>query len=883
VAFATITKGGFVSSESANRLIKAASFYSSIDWSVLPCHGIVSGRCTCTRPHGEPKEIGKHPAINEWNTQSTSDPSAVTRWWEENPDYNVGVHCQKSGFMVIDIDPRSGGPESFAKFEEIVEGALPPTVEAITGIYTSSNGKALRGRHIFYKVDDSEALMGNLNTLGLKGVDIKHNGYVLIAPSRHFSGVDYEWAPGHAPWEIEMADAPEELLSALRKRSRRSGFTLGDSNWDTVDYEKVDVTKIMEEGITEGSRAVDIYKLTCALANKYGTDDMSRQMIESEMLRFNATKVNPPLHIEGTNGLLHHVHRAIDFVSKNPKIGLISPETAEWMKAKAQKISSDTAEPQQETEQPLQAMTGVVRPPVASDNYYAGTIGGSVMAAIEDGDSIHDATSISNMDVPKDPDALNAQDGGDEGKRSLSDTGNGRRLVDVFGAGVRYTTGLGWFVWKDGYWKPDREDLEVQELAKKIAPIISAEVTRYQDSQQTEVIKWAHQSRSNSRLRGAIDSAKSDPRVDVPVDMWDQDENLLGVLNGVIDLRTGELLKGRPDLHITRRAPVAYTRGHRNVRWEQFIDFATGGDKEYQDWLQRAAGYSITGSNKYDLMFLVYGPAGSGKNTFVEALVKALGTQQYAWPLDSSILAANDGQSNSTDLYHWAQLRGRRVVWVDELPDSERMKENSVKKLTGSSEISARSPGEQPFTFQSQAKLWVSTNHRPVITDDAMWRRIRPIPFTRVPEVMDPDLKEYIFDPEGALPAVLSWAVEGAIKLLGSSSRDALGWCSQVAEAADMYRKNEDRIGIFLSEETQEHEGASTPVKSLYGVYRVWSEERGERPLAQGNFQRKMLERNVNISGTGSRAVVHGRTLIPRVVQSVEIDWNTATRFAKNV
>ena len=782
--------------------------------------------------------------------------------------------------MVIDIDPRSGGPESFAKFEEIVEGALPPTVEAITGTYTADNGHALRGRHIFYRVDDSEALVGNLNALGLKGVDIKHNGYVLIAPSNHFSGVNYEWAPGHAPWEMQIADAPEELLAALRKRSKRSGFTLGDSSWDSVEYEKVDVSKIMEEGIQEGSRAVDIYKLTCALANKYGTDDMSRQMIESEMLRFNATKVSPPLHIEGTNGLLHHVHRAIDFVASNPKVGLISPETAEWMKSKAQKMSPVE---QSSTEQPLQAMTGVIRPQVASDNYFAGTIGGSVMAAIEDGDSIHDATSISNMDVPKDPDSLSIQDGADEGKRSLSDTGNGRRLVDVFGAGVRYTTGLGWFVWKDGYWKPDREDLEVQELAKKIAPIISSEVTRYPESQQTEVIKWAHQSRSNSRLRGAVDSAKSDPRVEVPVDMWDMDENLLGVLNGVIDLRTGELLKGRPDLHITRRAPVAYTRGHRNVRWEEFINFATGGDREYQDWLQRAAGYSITGSNKYDLMFLVYGPAGSGKNTFVEAIVKALGTQQYAWPLDSSILAQGDGQANGTDLYHWAQLRGRRVVWVDELPDSERMKENSVKKLTGSSEISARSPGEQPFTFQSQAKLWISTNHRPIISDDAMWRRIRPIPFTFVPEVMDPNLKEYIFDPEGALPAVLSWAVEGAIKVLNSSNRDALGWCARVAEAADVYRKNEDRIGIFLSEETSVSEGTSTAVKSLFGVYRVWSEERGERPMTQIAFHRKLADRNLDIQGTGARAIINGITLVPRVVQSNDIDWGTAVRFARQL
>jgi len=319
----------------------------------------------------------------------------------------------------------------------------------------------------------------------------------------------------------------------------------------------------------------------------------------------------------------------------------------------------------------------------------------------------------------------------------------------------------------------------------------------------------------------------------------------------------------------------------RNVRWEQFLDFATDGDKEFQDWLQRAAGYSLTGSSKYDIMFLVYGPPGSGKNTMVEAIVKCLGTQQYAWPLDSSILAQGDGQASSSDMYHWAELRGRRLVWVDELPDSERLKENSVKKLTGSSEISARSPGEKPFTFQSQAKLWITTNHRPIITDDAMWRRIRPIPLNKVPEVPDPDLKEYIFDPEGALPAVLSWAVEGAIKLLGSSSRDALGWCSKVTEAADIYRKNEDRIGIFLEEETNESEGASVPIKTLYTLYRMWSEERGEKPMTQIAFHRKLSDRNIEIMGLGSKAVINGRSLMPRAVETSEVDWSTLSRFAR--
>ena len=865
-----------MSDDSAERLSNGARFYASIGWNILPCHGIVNGRCTCSRPHGEPKEVGKHPAVNEWNIASTSDSERVEKWWTENPNYNVGVHCSKSGFLVIDIDPRSGGPDSFIKFEELVEGALPPTVEALTGVYTNDRGVATRGRHIFYRCDDSEGLVGNLGKMGLGGIDIKHNGYVLIAPSKHFSGVTYEWALGKAPWEIEIAEAPEQLLAALRKRTKRTNFTLEAGNWDGIEYEKVDITGIMESGIDEGSRAVDVYKLTCALANKFGTSTEMRRMIESDLIRFNATKIRPPLHIDGTNGLLHHVHRALDFVAANPKLGFISPETAAWQKEQAERLSKPQTEPK--------ALTGVVQPVKQPTMFPMGTgpISSTVMAGLEDGDSIEQATSLTNINVPKDPDALRIEDGGNESKRSLSDTGNGRRLVDVFGTGIRYTSGLGWFVWKEGYWKPDKESLEVHELTKRIPPIISAEVIHYPESQQASVIQWAHQSRSNARMNSSIESAKSDPRIEVPVEKWDEDDTLLGVLNGVIDLRTGELLKGRPDLHITRRAPVTYTRGHTNVRWQEFLDFATGGDKEYQNWLQKAAGYSITGLKNYDIMFLVYGPAGSGKNTLVEAIVKCLGTEQYAWPLDSNILAASDQNTNNTDQYHWAQLRGRRMVWVDELPDNERIKENAVKRLTGSSVISARSPGEQPFSFASKAKLWITTNHRPIITDDAMWRRIRPMPMTRVPENPDPTLKAYIFDPEGALPAVLSWAVDGAIKILGSSSRDALGWCSQVSEAAEMYRKNEDRIGIFLSEETNENPTANVMLKTVYGVYRQWSEERGERPLSQGSLQKKLTERGVTVDGTGARAVIRGRSLIPRAIQSAEINWAEANVFNRN-
>jgi len=67
----------------------------------------------------------------------------------------------------------------------------------------------------------------------------------------------------------------------------------------------------------------------------------------------------------------------------------------------------------------------------------------------------------------------------------------------------------------------------------------------------------------------------------------------------------------------------------------------------------------------------------------------------------------------------------------------------------------------------------------------------------------------------------------------------------------------------------------------LYTTYRVWSEERGERPMTQVAFDRKLRDRNLNVIGSGSRAIVNGRSMIPRAVPSGEIDWAAATRLSR--
>lgn len=868
------------------KLARGAAWFANQGWVLLPVHGITDGRCTCGKPHGDAKDIGKHPALNNWNTEASNDPAVVAKWYEENPDYNIGVFCKPSGFFAIDIDPRSGGDDSFEILEARAEGALPPTVEAQTGNYTV-RGKVVRGRHLIYKCDPNEKFLGNLEKSGLKGIDIKHNGYILIAPSRHFSGTTYDWKLGHAPWDFPEGptEAPEELLAVLRARTPRqgSGSSYKEGSWDWLDDlefsgEKVDIEKILSEGIDEGHRATEVYRLACALANKFGTSPESRLMIESMLIRFNHEMIRPPMELEGSNSLLMHTHRAIDFVANSPKLDRKWEGLTEWARNGGNEWAKKS---QEETSQALvQSGSDSSATPVAS--MPPKFVGDIVTDLIESGVSVADATNKGNTPLPKDVDAISAEDGGRPGYRTLTDVGNSRRLIDTYGSAIRYTPGLGWFYWEGQYWCPDNEQLHLKELAKRISTVIASEVINYDedDPKRSELVNHAKQAKSAAKISTMTTLADSDERVAVAVEQWDNAPHLLGVVNGVVDLRTGELLRGRPDLHITKRAPVSYNPGLRNVRWEQFIDYATGGDKELQEWIQKAAGYTLTGLSNQDVLFLVYGPPGSGKNTFVETIVNALGAEQYAGKLPSEIMASGQAQ-NSSNQYYMAELRGKRMIWIDELPESERLNENQIKQLTGSSTIQGRSPGEKPFTFKAQGKMWITTNHRPIITDDAMWRRLRPIPWSNIPETSDPDLKAYLSDPEGGLPAVLSWAVEGAIKYLNSSARDPLGMCGAVRDASDIYRKNEDRIGIFLDEETKESVGASTQIKSLYSVYRVWSDERGERPMSQIAFQRKLSDRGLAVNGQGAKATLENRALNPRVVPSDNVDWGMATRLAQ--
>lgn len=198
------------------RVSEGANYYMGAGWKILSLHSVnEEGNCSCGKPNCT--EVGKHPATPNGQNDATTDTTVIPTWWPPAQPRNVGAAAKPSGFFVIDIDPRNGGDTSFEKLEENLNYPFVPTVEAITGTYLV-NGREVRGRHLYLAYDSDIPLISKFNKKHkLPGIDIKHNGYIVLPPSRHASGVTYEWKHGHAPWEMDMAQPPTELLEMIQK------------------------------------------------------------------------------------------------------------------------------------------------------------------------------------------------------------------------------------------------------------------------------------------------------------------------------------------------------------------------------------------------------------------------------------------------------------------------------------------------------------------------------------------------------------------------------------------------------------------------------------------------------------------------------------------
>ena len=215
--------------------------------------------------------------------------------------------------------------------------------------------------------------------------------------------------------------------------------------------------------------------------------------------------------------------------------------------------------------------------------------------------------------------------------------------------------------------------------------------------------------------------------------------------------------------------PINYIPSAHSELWERFLKDVFLGDCELIAYVQRALGYSITGETRDRKIFICYGTGANGKSTLFEIVRGVMGDYAVTVPM----WALRRDRTSRRAMFARAALSVVRLAILSLTASEEKRLGKLLYKLflTGDPVV-ASYPYQNPFGFTLEAKLWLSTNYKPCITDCAVLRHVVIIPFRAVftndsnvdPAVRrdpDPDIKEKLLQSPHR-EAILAWLAEGA-------------------------------------------------------------------------------------------------------------------------
>jgi putative DNA primase/helicase len=262
--------------------------------------------------------------------------------------------------------------------------------------------------------------------------------------------------------------------------------------------------------------------------------------------------------------------------------------------------------------------------------------------------------------------------------RAIDDIRNGDRLVEYFALVSRYIPQKRtWIFWHkdEGLWVPDGLE-QAPILAKKVARSLYDEIDlnrkagKYtSDKDYLDAVRGAKAHQGGFHVRQTLIQAQSELPVS-PV-IFDADPYLLNCLNGVVDLRTGKLREHRREDMMTRQCPVFFDPDAKSPEWEKFLNTALQGNEEVIEFIQRAAGYSLTGDCKEECFFFIHGPGNTGKGTFLTAVTSVLGTYQVCSNFETFL--ANRTKTGNGPTEDLVRLCGARFVHAQETNEGRRM------------------------------------------------------------------------------------------------------------------------------------------------------------------------------------------------------------------
>lgn len=359
-------------------------------------------------------------------------------------------------------------------------------------------------------------------------------------------------------------------------------------------------------------------------------------------------------------------------------------------------------------------------------------------------------------------------------------------------------------------------------------------LTEAGESRKTSCSKF----RTTASMRNVVAQAELLSSLHLSAHVFDQQPNLLAVKNGVVNLTDGSFRHATPADLLLRQADAAYDPDAKAPTWRAFVRSIACDDVEFARFLQTCAGYTMYGHTIEQIFFVLIGSGANGKGVFSRTLKKLLGS--YATVIAPNLMTAAYSGNPNSPTPALAKIAGARLLLCPESGAKARLDDAFVKQLTGGDEITARTTYGDNFTFKPVGALWLTTNHAPEIAhdDEAMWRRIVPLPFNAKFRGEDADVKlEEKLAAE--LSGILNWFVRGAI----AYSKFGLTKPSAVEQALRRMQLRSDSLQWWLEErcdvEAESHIGAS----DAYTAYREFALDHSLAPLNTKQFSAGLVHK----------------------------------------
>jgi P4 family phage/plasmid primase-like protien len=750
----------------------------------------------------------------------------IQAWTETEPgDSNIALRLPK-GVIGIDLDAY-GDKQGAKTFAEAVAkvGEAPPS----TGKLTSRGASGASGIRLFRLPREDVQLASTFAAAGF-GPDIEiiqHHHRYLVGPGsihpktgepyRWFNRTKSGWEVGELPAVEDLPELPAAWILALQKKEAEKQVT--DTPHDT--YDKLD-------------------ERTKQRVDAYVEKTVTRIYAKMDQMQGWDTDYRDPEVVEGgwEEGTL-----------------TLTRQLAELCMADWTNLTAEDVVPQLELHLPhdggLSIAAGVSKFLRAfdSDGVVARTWPDSLDKEGDDSwfedQPFMEARPFAEASAA--PGAPEERQATVWPKYEQNDFGNSQRLA-AWAAGT-----LRWLYDEEVWVRYNGIHWERNKSAGKNAAINALNVAfnleqgHYSDEKEGDEKKsprekfeaWVLSQKMAGKYAAAAETAQNFEAMNASAKEFDSDPFLLGVTNGTVDLRTGELKPGRQDDMIATHVPVKYDPEAKAPRFQEYLAESIP-DPEVRAYLQRVMGYSITGMTIEQVMFIHHGETNNGKSVLMDVLGEVLG--EYAGGADPKALIETRSEQHST---HIASLAGPRMLLMSETARGARLSDVLIKNITGGDKVTARKMRQDNEDYKIIGKIHMATNHLPhIVSSKSTNRRIHLIhwPVTIPDEKIDLLLAAKIAANEKE--GVLAWLIQGAVEwwktLQDGQNKDrktgrpsGLGIPATVLVDTAKYLRDEDEVAEWMDERVEAVTEGGESAKNLYTDYKHWAESRGGRAMTQ--------------------------------------------------